>query len=115
MTALESIRDALAVVLGCVGAFFFLIGTLGVLRFPDFYCRTHASTKCDTLGASSILVGLAVYHGLELDSLKILAIAGLVLLSSPTAGHALARAAFRIGLKPWMLKERAQAGGGEDL
>ncbi len=92
---------AITVLFVCVGAFFFLVGTIGILRLPDFYSRTHAATKCDTVGAGSILVGLAVYTGLEFDSLKILAIAAFVLLTSPTAGHALARAAFRTGLVPW--------------
>lgn len=92
---------ATTVLFACVGAFFFLVGTLGILRLPDFYSRTHAATKCDTLGAGSILVALAVYTGLESDAFKILAIAAFVLLTSPTAGHALARAAYRAGLRPW--------------
>jgi len=92
---------AITIVFVSIGAFFFLVGTIGILRLPDFYTRTHAATKCDTLGAGSILVGLAVYMGFEVDALKILAIAAFVLLTSPTAGHALARAAFRTGLTPW--------------
>lgn len=100
---LQPIVDATAVVLIGVGAFFFLVGTVGLLRFPDFYSRTHAATKCDTLGAGSVLVALALHHGLDFDSAKILMIALLVFLSSPTAGHALARAAYRTGLEPWQL------------
>ena len=101
MSTLLVIRDALVVALACAGAFFFLVGTLGLMRFPDFYARTHASTKCDTVGAGSILVALALLRGLEPDALKLLLLAGLILLTSPTAGHALARAAFRTGLEPW--------------
>ncbi len=97
---------AITVVLAAVGAFFFLVGTVGILRLPDFYTRTHAATKCDTLGAGSILVALAVYTGFEPDAFKILAIAAFVFLTSPTAGHALARAAFRTNLKPWMAHSR---------
>jgi multicomponent Na+:H+ antiporter subunit G len=83
------------------GAFFFLIGTLGLLRLPDFYTRIHAATKCDALGAGLVLLGLVVLVGLDGAGIRILALIGLVLLSSPTAGHALARAAWRAGLKPW--------------
>lgn len=90
------------VMLAVFGSFFFLVGTIGLLRLPDFYTRTHAATKCDTLGAGSILVALAVYTGFEPDTAKILAIAAMVLLTSPTVGHALARAAFRTGLVPWV-------------
>ena len=92
---------AITVLFAGIGAFFFLVGTIGILRLPDFYTRTHAATKCDTLGAGSILVALAVYTGFEFDAFKILAIAAFVFLTSPTAGHALARAAFRTGLTPW--------------
>ncbi|MDP2182223.1 MAG: monovalent cation/H(+) antiporter subunit G [Actinomycetota bacterium] len=98
---------AITIVFACIGAFFFLVGTIGMLRLPDFYSRTHAATKCDTLGAGSILVALAVYTGLKPDAFKILAIAAFVLLTSPTAGHALARAAFRSGLAPWTRSPRA--------
>jgi monovalent cation/proton antiporter MnhG/PhaG subunit len=100
---LSGARDALVVVLACVGAFFFLVGTLGMLRFPDFYARTHAATKCDTVGAGAVLLALAILRGLEADSLKLILLAGLILLSSPTAAHALARAAFRTGHEPWTL------------
>lgn len=92
---------AITIVFACIGAFFFLVGTIGILRLPDFYTRTHAATKCDTLGAGSILLALAVYTGLKPDAFKILAIAGFILLTSPTAGHALARAAYKTGLVPW--------------
>lgn len=100
MSIFEAAREALAVALCGTGAFFFLVGTLGMLRFPDFYARTHAATKCDTVGAGSILLALAILRAPEPDALKLLALGGLVLLSSPTAAHALARAAYRTGLAP---------------
>lgn len=105
MIPLVDIRNALTVVLAAFGAFFFLVGTLGLLRLPDFFSRTHAATKCDTVGAGSILGALAIYSGLDASTWKILALAGLVLLSSPTVGHTLARAAHRTGLKPWHAEE----------
>lgn len=108
---LGAITRTVTVVLAGVGGFFFLVGTLGLLRLPDFYARTHAATKCDTVGAGSVLVALAIYKGIDYDSLRILLIAGLVLLSSPTAGHALARAAFRTGVKPWRAEESTRATG----
>lgn len=83
------------------GAAFFFIGTLGLLRFPDFYTRVHAVTKCDALGAGLVLLGLAIWSGPDGDGVRIMALIALLLLSSPTSGHALARAAFRTGLKPW--------------
>jgi monovalent cation/proton antiporter MnhG/PhaG subunit len=97
----SAILDAATMVFAGLGVFFFFVGTIGLLRFPDFYSRTHAATKCDTLGAGSMLFALALHQGLEFDSAKIIVIALFVLVSSPTAGHALARAAYRTGLTPW--------------
>jgi multicomponent Na+:H+ antiporter subunit G len=105
MIPTADIRNALTIVLALFGALFFLVGTLGLLRLPDFFSRTHAATKCDTVGAGSLLVALAIFNGLDASTWKILALAALVLLSSPTIGHALARAAHRTGLKPWRVKE----------
>jgi len=101
MTGFEGVVGALTIVFGGIGALFFLVGTLGVLRLPDFFCRTHAATKCDTVGAGSVLIALAIFNGLEVSSIKILVLAALILLTSPTSAHALARAAHRTGLKPW--------------
>jgi monovalent cation/proton antiporter MnhG/PhaG subunit len=101
VTTFEAVTNALTVVLSGIGMFFFLVGTLGLLRLPDFYARTHAATKCDTVGAGSLLLALAVHNGPDVSGLKILLLALLVLLSSPTTGHALARAAYKTGLVPW--------------
>lgn len=84
-----------------VGAAFSLVGTVALLRLPDFYTRLHAVTKCDALGAGLMLLGLAVWSGLDGQGLRILALIALLLVSSPTAGHALARAAWRTGVRPW--------------
>ncbi|MDX9721477.1 MAG: monovalent cation/H(+) antiporter subunit G [Myxococcota bacterium] len=108
MISAADIRSAIAVVLAGVGGLFFLVGTIGLLRLPDFYARTHAATKCDTVGAGSLLLGLAIFNGADIATLKIIVLAALVLLSSPTAGHALARAAHRTHLKPWTVEKEGQ-------
>jgi len=98
---LATAHAAIVALLVIAGSAFFLVGTLGLLRFPDFYTRVHAVTKCDALGAGLVLLGLAVWRGPDGEGVRILALIALLLISSPTAGHALARAAFRTGLKPW--------------
>lgn len=102
MTALEPVRTALVIVLCCIGALFFFIGTFGMLRLPDFFTRTHAATKCDTVGAGSVLFALALVSADDPGSLKILLLVLIILIASPTSGHALARAAYRTGLEPWL-------------
>ncbi len=91
----------LSISLILAGTFFFSTGTVGFLRFPDFYSRMHATGKSDTLGAVLSLAGLALYEGFSFTSVKILIIAIFVLLTSPTATHALLRAAFDSGMLPW--------------
>ncbi|HSV30847.1 MAG TPA: monovalent cation/H(+) antiporter subunit G [Atribacteraceae bacterium] len=95
------IIEILVVLFLVLGALFFLLGTIGLLRFPDVYTRLHAVTKCDTLGLGLILVGLMLYEGATLTSVKIAFIIIFVFLTSPTAAHALARASYKHGVKQW--------------
>lgn len=82
------------------GAFFCLVGAVGLLRMPDFYTRMHAASVLETLGAGLILLGLLLQAGFTLVAAKLLMIGLLIFFASPTASHALARAALLRGLKP---------------
>ncbi len=93
--------DWTAAALLCAGAFFFLAGTVGLLRFPDVYTRLHALTKADNLGLGLVVVGLAVHQGLTLAALKLLLIWLLVLAASGLGSHLIARAARAAGIEPW--------------
>lgn len=105
---IAAIVIALSVILVSAGVFFFAAGTIGFLRFPDFYTRMHAVGKCDTLGTVLSLTGLALYNlheGLSLVnilvSLKIMFIGVFWFLGGPTATHALLRSTFESGKTPW--------------
>jgi len=98
----------IAIVLIGAGLFFLTVSALGLLRLPDFYARTHAVGKSETLGSILVLSGLAVYNGLELSTVKILFILLFVLIANPTATHAIARAALRTGLQPWTRQKATQ-------
>lgn len=91
----------LAVVFVSAGVFFLLMGAVGLLRFPDFYTRMHAAGKCDTLGSLLVVLGLAFYSGFSLTSVKIVLIALFIFVTSPTATHAMARAAFTHDVPLW--------------
>lgn len=90
------------------GLFFFTGGSVGILRFPDFYSRLHPAGKLDTLGCFSAMVALALFnlHHFSLAALltsgKIILIVVLVFLTSPTATHAIVDAGVRAGLAPWI-------------
>ncbi|HDR16832.1 MAG TPA: cation:proton antiporter [Desulfobacteraceae bacterium] len=97
MTVLQNI---LSVLLICLGIFFMLVGSIGILRLPDFYSRTHAVSMSDALGISSVMLGLIVYEGFTQSSLKLLLIVLFVALSNPIGSHALSRAAFKNKVEP---------------
>ena len=75
-----------------------MIGGIGMLRMPDFYTRTHAASLTDTMGATLILLGLALHSGLNLVTVKLVLILVFLYLTSPTAAHALVKAAYSRGL-----------------
>lgn len=98
---MTGLREILSVVLMVSGAAFMLLGSVGLLRLPDFFTRTHAVSKVDTLGIMLLLGGLAVHEGATLSALKLVLIIAFVAAVSPVAAHALARAATSSGLRAW--------------
>lgn len=97
---------ALAVALLAAGVFFHAVAALGVLRLPDFYTRLHAVGKAETLGVLLTLAAVAVWSGAGLTAVKVLGVAAFLFLANPTATHALGRAAFRLGVRPWQREPR---------
>jgi len=93
--------DVLSAAALVVGVAFLLGGTVGLVRLPDLFARAHATSKCDTVGAGSILFALALQDGSSAGDLKLALLALLVVVSGPTTAHALARAAYRTGRVPW--------------
>lgn len=83
-----------------LGIAFILMGSIGIIRLPDFYSRSHASSKSDTLGILFVIGGLIIYEGFTQSSLKLLFIIIFIWLSNPIGSHALARAALKKGIKP---------------
>jgi len=89
------------VILISLGTFLFFVGTVGLLRLPDFYTRLHAIGKCDTMGLILIMTGLVVYEGFSLIAVKLAMIAVFILIANPAATHALAKAALKAKVTPW--------------
>ena len=83
-----------------VGGLFCLVGGIGLLRMPDFFTRMHAASVTETLGVGLVLFGLLLQAGWTLVAAKLLMVGLLVFFVSPTASHALARAALVRGVKP---------------
>ncbi len=100
--------SALGLILLFAGAGFVLIGSIGVIRLPDFYTRAHAASKPDTLGLMLSMTGLAIIQGGDLNSIKLLLIVAFVAIANPAATHALGRSAVRSGLDPWTAERGAK-------
>jgi multicomponent Na+:H+ antiporter subunit G len=86
-------RDIITIAAVSAGAFFFLAGTVGLLRFPDTLTRLHALTKADNLGLGLVVVGLLPQTESLRDGLKLVSIWLLVLLAGATVSQLIARTA----------------------
>jgi multicomponent Na+:H+ antiporter subunit G len=95
------IRDDIGLALIAIGLFFELAGCIGMVRLPDVYNRLQAGTKCVTLGVCLILLGVIIMADASPTRLKSVLCVAFILLTSPTAAHALARAARVSGVKLW--------------
>ncbi len=90
------------------GSFLCVAGALGLLRLPDFYTRLHAGGVIDSGGASLILMGLMLQAGFSLIAVKLLFILIFLLITSPTATHAIAHAARSRGLEPLLHEQEGE-------
>jgi multicomponent Na+:H+ antiporter subunit G len=97
MTALELASAALI----AAGAFFYLAGSVGMLRLPDAYARLHATTKADNLGLGLVILGLVIDADSPFTAAKLILIWLALLASSSVVCHLIARSAVRQGIEPW--------------
>jgi multicomponent Na+:H+ antiporter subunit G len=105
VSAVAVLLDILSWALLMAGAAFSLVGGIGLLRLPDLFTRMHGAGLIDTLGAGLILIGLMLQGGASLVTVKLILILLFIFFTSPTATHALAKAALHGGLKP-LLEQR---------
>lgn len=91
-----------------VGLAFQTLGTLALHRFPDVYTRLHGTTKCSTLGSIFLYSGIILYAFPVLGeaaisfSVRVILLVLLIMLTSSTSAHAIARAAHNSGILPKM-------------
>lgn len=85
------------------GLFFLLVGTVGVLRMPDIFTRLHAAGMTDTMGAGLLILGMCFQAGIGLVLVRLIMVYAFLVLTSPIATHALARAAIAGGVEPYQV------------
>lgn len=100
----ELVGSVVAEMLILFGAVFILAAALGMLRFPDFYTRLHASTKLVTLGGIGIFGGSAAIFASIGATERVLLIAAFFLLTAPLSGYMIARSGYLGGLRPYSEK-----------
>jgi multicomponent Na+:H+ antiporter subunit G len=105
---METVIHILGLAALWVGVIFSALGVLGLIRFPDVYCRLHASGKVSTMGLFGLLLGAALLMPSTL--LKAVALAIFMTISSPVSTHAIALAAYRLGV-PMQRAVRDDMGG----
>lgn len=90
------------IVLCSIGIFFSLSGAVGILRMPDVYTRIQCSSKVITMGALPLLVALVIAEGpVTAFAARALFVGFFVLVLSPAASHALARASYKTEVPMW--------------
>ncbi len=109
-----TLSEALAAGLLAAGLFFILAAVVGILRLPDFFTRLHAIGKCDTVGLSLSLLGLALLARDPAVTIKLVLVLILVAVANPTATHTLARAALKSGVPVWGARETGDPSGSDD-
>lgn len=93
--------DIIGYILVITGILFDIFGCIGLARFPDVYNRLQASTKCVTLGTILLLVGVGFISGWNATSAKAIICAVFILITSPTAAHAIAKGSYSSGVPLW--------------
>ena len=93
-----ALLDIFSSILLVAGAFFGLTGAVGLFKFPDFFTRVHAASVTDSIAAILILAGLLLQTSFDLNTAKLIFILVFLMITSPTASHALAKSARHGGL-----------------
>jgi len=90
-----SLLDWIVAALVLVGAAFALIGSVGLLRMPDFFTRLHGPSKATTLGIGSMLVASALFMSFRGPGLSLheFMISLFIAITTPVGSHLLAKAA----------------------
>ena len=106
MSDYEGIYQIISWTLIIGGTFFVIIGSIGTLRFPDFWTRLHAASVTESAGVILLLLGLCIQAGLTLVTFKLLIIGVFLFITGPTSTHAIANAALVSGLRPTSPKSK---------
>lgn len=97
----REIIELFVVILVLLGTILSLLSSIGFIRLPDVYTRSHAATKSITLGTLFILLSAFIYFWFVHDYISVRLLLGIifVFLTAPVTGHLIPRSAYRFGVK----------------
>lgn len=87
--------NTLAIISIFIGLFFFLSGSIGLLRLPDLFSRLHALAKADNVGLAFIALGIIILEPNVYNDIKIVFIWLLVMAASAVSSYLIARHSLR--------------------
>jgi multicomponent K+:H+ antiporter subunit G len=93
--------DWILAALVLIGAFFTLVGSIGLYKLPDFYMRLHGPTKATTLGVGAILIASMLYFSFSTDaaSLHEILVTLFLFITAPVSAHLMAKAALHVNIQ----------------
>ena len=94
---MENIQEIIGNIIIAAGIVFMSFGVIGLYKFDNFYTRILATSKTDTVGALTLIIGVAVRHGFSFFTGKVILLAILMLIFNPLVAHILARSAYLSG------------------
>lgn len=103
------LQDILGIGLVVVALVTMLTGSIGIIRLPDFFSRTHAASMVDTVGIIFMLLGFAVLEGWSLTSAKLLLAGVFIAMTNPVTVHALGWSALQVGRRPWKSRKEEES------
>lgn len=89
--------DILGNILIAIGVIFMSFGVIGIFLYKNFYLRILVTSKIDTVGLLTLMVGIAITHGLSFFSAKVLLLAAIIIILNPLVAHTVSRAAYLSG------------------
>ncbi|WP_303903967.1 Na+/H+ antiporter subunit G [Thiohalomonas denitrificans] len=98
-----------------IGAGFALIGSIGLVRLPDFFTRLHGPTKATTLGIGGMLIASMIYFSVQTGQLSLheLLVALFLFMTAPVSAHLLAKAALHLkvrSIRPYPVESENREG-----
>ncbi len=90
--------EIIIAILVLLGAFFTLVGSIGLVKLPDFFTRLHAPTKATTLGVGAVLLASTLYFSFNTGEISLheILITLFLFITAPISAHLMAKSAIHI-------------------